>query len=231
VLGNRYISTGLSTFALICWAAPSMYIFICPHNHANINPDSKVVNNLLGVTTGLGYLPTRFDNETTEIAWKTIQHRTELFRSYACFELELFFLLLFFSGRNIPIGISFRQLISPFTCGPWNKGCKPKLWAKYNYASAALDSCVAVSAIVICFALVFPGVSFSWNNVNSGTVGSKGTPWKELAVNETIGETLHGHSKVNNPSAFLTSSWVFSFPGQPPIMRCMFLVSTNSCSM
>lgn len=40
-----FIFTGLSTFAFICWAAPN-----------NI-----VVNNLFGMSTGLGYLPTTFD--------------------------------------------------------------------------------------------------------------------------------------------------------------------------
>jgi hypothetical protein len=56
--------------------------------------------------------------------------------------------------------------------------------------SAALDSGVAVAAILIFFALIFPGVSLSWwgNTVNSGTVDAKGTPWRELGVNETFGE-------------------------------------------
>lgn len=40
-----FIFTGLSTFAFICWAAP----------------DNKIVNNLFGMSTGLGYLPTTFD--------------------------------------------------------------------------------------------------------------------------------------------------------------------------
>lgn len=40
-----FIFTGLSTFAFICWAAPN----------------NKVVNNLFGMSTGLGYLPTTFD--------------------------------------------------------------------------------------------------------------------------------------------------------------------------
>ncbi|KAL1305749.1 hypothetical protein AAFC00_007330 [Neodothiora populina] len=40
-----FIFTGLSTFAFICWAAPN----------------NTVVNNLFGMTTGLGYLPTTFD--------------------------------------------------------------------------------------------------------------------------------------------------------------------------
>ncbi|KAL1981769.1 hypothetical protein VTN96DRAFT_2152 [Rasamsonia emersonii] len=40
-----FLFTGLSTFAFLCWAAP----------------DNKVVNNLFGMTTSLGYLPTTFD--------------------------------------------------------------------------------------------------------------------------------------------------------------------------
>ncbi|RAL13267.1 small oligopeptide transporter, OPT family [Aspergillus homomorphus CBS 101889] len=67
---------------------------------------------------------------------------------------------------------------------------RPHWWAKYNYVlSAALDSGVAVSAIVIFFALTLPGFTFSWwgNNVNSGTVDSRGTPWLELRANETFG--------------------------------------------
>ncbi|KAJ5587102.1 small oligopeptide transporter OPT family [Penicillium hispanicum] len=70
------------------------------------------------------------------------------------------------------------------------KDRRPQWWAKYNYVlSAALDSGVAVSAIVIFFALVLPGVSLSWwgNNVNSGTVDSQGIPWKQLGANETFG--------------------------------------------
>ena len=72
------------------------------------------------------------------------------------------------------------------------KGRKPLWWAKYNYVlSAALDSGVAVAAIVIFFALTFPGITFNWwgNTVNAGTVDSKGTPWLELKANETFGPT------------------------------------------
>lgn len=48
-----YIFTGLSTFAFICWAAPT----------------NKVLNNLFGMTTGLGYLPITFD--WSQIAYNT----------------------------------------------------------------------------------------------------------------------------------------------------------------
>lgn len=61
---------------------------------------------------------------------------------------------------------------------------------QYNYVlSAALDSGLAVSAIVIFFALVFPGVSLSWwgNNVQGTTVDGQGIPWKKLAENSTFG--------------------------------------------
>lgn len=51
-----------------------------------------------------------------------------------------------------------------------------------------------MSAVVIFFALVFPGVSLSWwgNNVNDGTVDSKGTPWKVLSANKRLVRE-HGH--------------------------------------
>ncbi|THC89090.1 hypothetical protein EYZ11_011457 [Aspergillus tanneri] len=48
-----YIFTGLSTFAFICWATPN----------------NKVLNNLFGMTTGLGYLPVTFD--WSQIAYNT----------------------------------------------------------------------------------------------------------------------------------------------------------------
>ena len=51
-------------------------------------------------------------------------------------------------------------------------------WAKYNYVlSAALDSSVAISAIVIFFCVVFPGAELNWwgNTVNSGTIDGMGT--------------------------------------------------------
>ncbi|KAJ5806846.1 OPT oligopeptide transporter [Penicillium riverlandense] len=94
---------------------------------------------------------------------------------------------IFFAGTgNLPpaTGINYS---SAFV---YLKSRKPQWWAKYNYVlSAALDSGVAVSAIVIFFTLVLPRVSLSWwgNTVNSGTVDAQGIPWKELGVNETFG--------------------------------------------
>jgi len=61
-------------------------------------------------------------------------------------------------------------------------------WAKYNYVlSAALDSSVAISAIVIFFCVVFPGAELNWwgNTVNSGTIDGMGTSLK--AINGTFG--------------------------------------------
>ncbi|KAH8424861.1 uncharacterized protein LDX57_002605 [Aspergillus melleus] len=102
---------------------------------------------------------------------------------------------IFFAGTgNLPpaTGINYTTaFVVSFIFNKLIKGRKPNWWAKYNYVlSAALDSGVAVSAIVIFFALVFPQVSLSWwgNNVNSGTVDSKGTPWLVLGKNQTFGE-------------------------------------------
>ncbi|KAE8155974.1 OPT oligopeptide transporter protein-domain-containing protein [Aspergillus tamarii] len=102
---------------------------------------------------------------------------------------------IFFAGTgNLPpaTGINYSTaFVVSLIFNKIIKGRRPNWWAKYNYVlSAALDSGVAVSAILIFFSLVLPGVSLSWwgNNVNSGTVDSKGTPWLELKLNETFGE-------------------------------------------
>ncbi|KAB8070934.1 OPT oligopeptide transporter protein-domain-containing protein [Aspergillus leporis] len=104
---------------------------------------------------------------------------------------------IFFAGTgNLPpaTGINYSTaFVVSLVFNKIIKGRKPNWWAKYNYVlSAALDSGVAVSAILIFFALVLPGVSLSWwgNNVNSGTVDSKGTPWIELGQNKTFGEKI-----------------------------------------
>ncbi|TVY82379.1 Glutathione transporter, partial [Lachnellula suecica] len=65
-------------------------------------------------------------------------------------------------------------------------------WAKYNYIlSAALDSGLAVSAIIMFFTVIFPGGSLNWwgNNVSSTTVDGKGTPRKSLPESGTFGPT------------------------------------------
>ncbi|KAE8136024.1 OPT oligopeptide transporter protein-domain-containing protein [Aspergillus pseudotamarii] len=103
---------------------------------------------------------------------------------------------IFFAGTgNLPpaTGINYSTaFVVSLIFNKIIKGHRPNWWAKYNYVlSAALDSGVAVSAILIFFSLVLPGVSLSWwgNNVNRGTVDSKGTPWLELKLNETFGES------------------------------------------
>ncbi|OGM51347.1 small oligopeptide transporter [Aspergillus bombycis] len=103
---------------------------------------------------------------------------------------------IFFAGTgNLPpaTGINYSTaFVVSLIFNKIIKGRRPNWWAKYNYVlSAALDSGVAVSAILIFFSLVLPGVSLSWwgNNVNGGTVDSKGTPWLELKANETFGES------------------------------------------
>ncbi|EHA19676.1 hypothetical protein ASPNIDRAFT_208855, partial [Aspergillus niger ATCC 1015] len=101
---------------------------------------------------------------------------------------------IFFAGTgNLPpaTGINYSTaFVVSLIFNKIIKGRKPHWWAKYNYVlSAALDSGVAVGAIVIFFALTFPGITFNWwgNTVNSGTVDSKGTPWLELKGNQTFG--------------------------------------------
>ncbi|PYH92481.1 OPT oligopeptide transporter [Aspergillus ellipticus CBS 707.79] len=103
---------------------------------------------------------------------------------------------IFFAGTgNLPpaTGINYSTaFVVSLIFNKLIKDRKPMWWAKYNYVlSAALDSGVAVSAIVIFFALTFPGFTFSWwgNTVNDGTVDSKGTPWYELKGNQTFGPT------------------------------------------
>ncbi|KAF9871227.1 small oligopeptide opt family [Colletotrichum karsti] len=101
---------------------------------------------------------------------------------------------LFFAGTgNVPpaTGINYTSAFAvSFIFNKWLKGKYPQWWAKYNYVlSAALDSGLAISAIVIFFALVFPGVGLSWwgNNVNKFTVDGQGTPWRAIPSNGTFG--------------------------------------------
>ncbi|KAJ9409496.1 hypothetical protein DTO045G8_2851 [Paecilomyces variotii] len=101
---------------------------------------------------------------------------------------------IFFAGTgNLPpaTGINYSTaFVVSLIFNKIIKSRKPHWWSKYNYVlSAALDSGVATSAIVIFFTLVLPGVSLNWwgNNVSSNTVDGKGTPWKELGANQTFG--------------------------------------------
>ncbi|RBR19330.1 hypothetical protein FVER53590_08400 [Fusarium verticillioides] len=71
---------------------------------------------------------------------------------------------LFFAGTgNVPpaTGINYSSAFAvSFIFNKWIRGKYPHWWAKYNYVlSAALDSGLAISAIVIFFALVFPGIA------------------------------------------------------------------------
>ncbi|KAF6806644.1 small oligopeptide opt family [Colletotrichum sojae] len=114
---------------------------------------------------------------------------------------------LFFAGTgNVPpaTGINYTSAFAvSFIFNKWLKGKYPQWWAKasfesltsfcsYNYVlSAALDSGLAISAIVIFFALVFPGVSLSWwgNNIQKTTVDGRGVPWMAMPANGTFGPT------------------------------------------
>ncbi|KAL2217290.1 OPT oligopeptide transporter protein-domain-containing protein [Thermoascus aurantiacus ATCC 26904] len=64
----------------------------------------------------------------------------------------------------------------------WVRRRKPAWWTKYNYIlSAALDSGVAVSTIII-FCIILPGGTLNWwgNSVFANTADGLGTPWKSL---------------------------------------------------
>lgn len=101
---------------------------------------------------------------------------------------------LFFAGTgNIPPATGVNYTTAFVVSLVFNKIIKMRYqhwWAKYNYIlSAALDSGVAVSAIVIFFAVIFPGGELRWwgNDVSSGTADGRGTPWKQVPVNGTFG--------------------------------------------
>jgi OPT family small oligopeptide transporter len=101
---------------------------------------------------------------------------------------------LFFAGTgNLPpaTGINYSTaFVVSFIFNRYIKNKYTHWWAKYNYVlSAALDSGVAVSAIIIFFTVIFPGASLSWwgNNVQSTTIDGKGTPWKPIPANGTFG--------------------------------------------
>ncbi|KAJ0305963.1 hypothetical protein COL516b_005074 [Colletotrichum fioriniae] len=101
---------------------------------------------------------------------------------------------LFFAGTgNVPpaTGINYTSaFVVSFIFNKWLKGKFPQWWAKYNYVlSAALDSGLAISAIVIFFALVFPGVQLSWwgNNIQRSTIDGQGVPLKAVPLNGTFG--------------------------------------------
>lgn len=101
---------------------------------------------------------------------------------------------LFFAGTgNLPpaTGINYTTAFAvSFVFNRLIKRRAPHWWAKYNYVlSAALDSGVAVSAIVIFFTVIFPGAQLSWwgNTVSGTTVDGKGTPWKDVPASGTFG--------------------------------------------
>lgn len=103
---------------------------------------------------------------------------------------------LFFAGTgNLPPATGVNYTTAFVVSLIFNKIIKARYkhwWAKYNYIlSAALDSGLAVSAIIIFFTVIFPGASLSWwgNNVSSTTVDGMGTPWKQLPESGTFGPT------------------------------------------
>ncbi|KAL4882582.1 OPT oligopeptide transporter protein-domain-containing protein [Aspergillus karnatakaensis] len=60
---------------------------------------------------------------------------------------------------------------------------RPAWWSKYNFVlSAALDSGVAVSTVIIFFCIMLPAGPLRWwgNDVFMKTADGRGTPWKSL---------------------------------------------------
>jgi len=81
------------------------------------------------------------------------------------------------------VGITFMYFIRRYHFG-W--------WSRYNYVlSAAMDSGVAVSTIIIFFCLAFPkgGTAFHWwgNTVYTTTLDGKGASYITLAKGQTFG--------------------------------------------
>ncbi|KXT09094.1 hypothetical protein AC579_5299 [Pseudocercospora musae] len=101
---------------------------------------------------------------------------------------------IFFAGTgNMPpaTGVNYTTaFVASYIFNKYIKNHYKQWWAKYNYVlSAALDSSVAVSAIVLFFCVIFPGASLIWwgNTVNSKTIDGMGTPRFQIPVNETFG--------------------------------------------
>ncbi|KKK24716.1 oligopeptide transporter [Aspergillus rambellii] len=69
---------------------------------------------------------------------------------------------------------------------------RPAWWSKYNYVlSAALDSGVAVSTVIIFFCILLPAGPLRWwgNSVFRNTADGLGIPWKRLPPGEHFGPT------------------------------------------
>ncbi|KAL4986597.1 OPT oligopeptide transporter protein-domain-containing protein [Aspergillus falconensis] len=69
---------------------------------------------------------------------------------------------------------------------------RPAWWSKYNYVlSAALDSGVAVSTVVIFFCIMLPAGPLRWwgNEIFMKTADGRGTPWKTVPPHERFGPT------------------------------------------
>ncbi|KXT06362.1 hypothetical protein AC578_9203 [Pseudocercospora eumusae] len=103
---------------------------------------------------------------------------------------------IFFAGTgNMPpaTGVNYTTaFVASYVFNKYIKKHYKQWWAKYNYVlSAALDSSVAVSAIVLFFCVIFPGASLTWwgNTVNSKTIDGMGTPRFQVPVNGTFGPT------------------------------------------
>ncbi|KAL7756018.1 hypothetical protein ACKLNR_013011 [Fusarium oxysporum f. sp. zingiberi] len=106
---------------------------------------------------------------------------------------------LFFAGTgNVPpaTGINYSSAFAvSFIFNKWIRGRYPHWWAKYNYVlSAALDSGLAISAIVIFFALVFPGPVYQAGGRDACRLGLLGVhceePFRRRGLAKTVSAKL-----------------------------------------
>jgi OPT family oligopeptide transporter len=102
--------------------------------------------------------------------------------------------VVFFGGTNNYPPATGINYTSWFAVGAlfnwWIKRRRGAWWTKYAYVtSAALDVGLALSGIVIFFALSYPGVSIDWwgNSVYKNTADGRLTPYKPLPAKGYFG--------------------------------------------
>jgi len=102
--------------------------------------------------------------------------------------------LIFVGTYNVPpaTGINYSSwALVNVIFNKWIKGRWFPWWSKYNYVlAAALDTGIALSAIVIFFCITYPGAVFpDWwgNTVYLNTADGNGLPWKQLPDNGMFG--------------------------------------------
>lgn len=102
--------------------------------------------------------------------------------------------LIFVGTYNVPpaTGINYSSwALVNIIFNKWIKGKYFAWWSKYNYVlAAALDTGLALSAIVIFFCITYPGAVFpDWwgNTVYLNTADGLGTPWLQLPESGVFG--------------------------------------------